>query len=470
MIFLFPTHSRISYSGAMRRRCFCGIYGVLAALAGFLASTSVMAAPIERNPTAVTGGATSEKRPPEVLDAIKRYEGGDAEKAFELLKAAGAKYPNLSPPRVMFANIYFSDRQKAAGLRQLEIAIVEAPDDPEAHLIFGDIAVFERRVSDAEAQYEAGRSLLSRFTGDAKRKAALSAQCQLGLASVAKMRGKWDIAAKQISQLLETQPDNATARQRLAEALLANGKPDDALKQLEAAVKANDKLPPSAMLMADLYRQMGKTKEAVEWLTRAEQEAPKDLRVRLGMADYYFGDGQLDKASSEFDAAAKIDPQSIEAKIGRGMVARFRGDLVTARKELEAVLEKAPSNLAASNQLILIAADENDDKKLAKALDLAIANLKSMPQNPEAEATLGWVCFKLGRIDEAERHLQAATAAGVVSRDTGFYLAKLLYARGQRGEALDFLRKAVEGRGPFAHADDARKWLATQSTNGAPQK
>src|ERR1041385_5937250 len=104
------------------------------------------------------------------------------------------------------------------------------------------------------------------------------------------------------------------------------------------------------------------------------------------------------------------------------MVARFRGDLVTARKELEAVLEKAPSNLAASNQLILIAADENDDKKLAKALDLASANLKSMPQNPEAEATLGWVCFKLGRIDEAERHLQAATAAGVVSRDTGFYL------------------------------------------------
>src|SRR5260221_9228202 len=122
-----------------RRLAFNGVAGVLVYTACFLATAGgVKAAPIERNPTAA--GPTSEKRPPEVLEAIKRYEGGDPEKAFELLKAASGKYPNLAPARVMFANMYISDRQKTAGLRQLELAVIEAPDDPEAHLIFGDIA------------------------------------------------------------------------------------------------------------------------------------------------------------------------------------------------------------------------------------------------------------------------------------------------------------------------------------------
>jgi tetratricopeptide (TPR) repeat protein len=443
---------------------------IVVAVSGWAGGGPLRAAPIERSPT-TAHEPTSDKRPPEVLEAIKRFEGGNTEKAFELLKAASAKYPNLAPPRVMLANMYFSDRQRAAGLQQLELAVVESPEDPEPHLIFGDIAVFERRVSDAEAQYEAGRASLTRYSADAKRKSALTSQCQLGLATVAKMRGRWDAVQKQLSLLLEAQPQNASAHERLAEALIAIGKPDEALKELQTAVKADAKLPPAPMLMAEINRQAGKGAEVEKWLTRAVQEAPQDVRTRLAMAKWFLDEGQLEKAAAEFDEAEKIDPKSIEVKLGIGTVARFRHDYAKARQYFDAVLEQMPGNFSASNQLALLLADQADRSKLPQALEIATANLQSAPQNSEAESTLGWVYYKLNKLDDAERHLRASAARGIFSRDTAYFVAKLTFDRGQRDESLSLLRQAVKDRGPFAHAEEAAHWLTQRTKSSeAPQK
>jgi tetratricopeptide (TPR) repeat protein len=430
----------------------------------------VHAAPIERNPTTINE-PTSDKRPSEVREAIKLFEGGNAEKAFELLKAASAKYPNLAPPRVMLANMYISDRQRAVGLQQLELAAIESPDDSEPHLIFGDIAIFEHRASDAEAQYEAGRTLLAKYSADAKRKAALFSQCQLGLANVAKLRGRWEAVQKQLALLLETQPQNATAHERMAEAQIAIGKPDGALKELQAAVKADSKLPPAPMLMAEIYRQIGNGTEVENWLRRAVKDSPQDIRARLAMGKWFLDEGRLEESAAEFAAAEKIDPKSTEVKLGLGTVARYQHNHAKARQNFEAVLEQAPGNFSAGNQLALEMADQADQSKLRQALEIATANLRSAPQNVEAESTLGWVHYKLGNLDEAERYLRASAAPGVLSRDTAFFVAKLAFDRGKRDESLHFLRQAVENRGPFAHADEAALWLAQRTKSSeAPKK
>jgi tetratricopeptide (TPR) repeat protein len=431
------------------------------------------AAPIER-PTTAKGPAATDTRPPEVLEAIKRFEGGDAEKALALLKQASEKYPILAPPRVMLGNLFISNRQKAAGLEQLELAVVESPADPEAHLIFGDIATFEGRTSDAEAQYKLGRELLASYNADAKRKAKLTSQCELGLAKVEKMRGRWDAVQKQLTHLLEAQPQNAIAHQRMAEVMIAINKPDEAVKQFQSAIKADSNLPSAAVLMADVYRQIGKTSEVQKWLLRGVQEAPNDVRARIGMGDWWLVEGEYEKAAAEFAAAEKLAPNSIDVKLGLGTAARYQHDLAKARNYFEAVLEQSPGNFGASNQLALLLADQAekaDPLKLHNALDIAESNLQSMPKSAEAESTLGWVLYRMGRLDDAERHLRAAMSGGMLSRDTAYYIAKLRSDRGKSDESLALLRKAVESSGPFAHADEAAKWLADQSRSSeAPKK
>ncbi|HKD36804.1 MAG TPA: tetratricopeptide repeat protein, partial [Pirellulales bacterium] len=384
------------------------------------------------------------------------------------------KHPGLAPPRVMLANLYISNRQKTSGLQQLELAVVESPADPEAHLIFGDIAIFEGRPSDAEAQYKTGAALLTNYNADAQRKEKLTSQCELGLANVEKLRGRWDAVQKQLNHLIAAQPQNATAHQRMAEAFIAIDKPDEALKQFQAAVKADPKLRPAPLLMAEVYRQIGKSSEVLKWLLRASQDAPGDVRTRLAMGDWWLGAGDYQKAATEFAAAEKIAPNSLDVRISLGMAARYQRDFTKARRYLDAALEQSPGNFAASNQLALVIADQADKpdpSKLLPALEIAQSNLKSAPNSAEAESTLGWVLYRMGNLDEAERHLRAVMSSGSVSRDTAFYIAKLKSDRGQRSEALTLLRRAIESKGPFAHADEAARWLAQQDRSSeAPKK
>ncbi len=435
---------------------------------------SLRAAPIERPATPKSGGS-NDTRPPEVLEAIKRFEGGDSEMAFSFLKKASEKYPSLAPPRVMLANLFISNRQKAAGLEQLELAVVESPADPEAHLIFGDIALFEGRSSDAEAQYKLGNELLANYNADAKRKVKLVAQCELGLAKVEKMRGRWDAVQKQLNHLLQAQPQNATAHRLMAEAMIAIDNPDNAVKQFQAAINSDPALPPVALLMADVYRQIGKRSEVEKWLLRGVQDAPNDLRARVAMGEWWLGEGQYEKAAAEFAASEKSAPNSIEVKLGIGTIARYQHDFAKARKYLDAVLEQSPGNFSASDQLALVLidqADKSDPSNLRRALEIAQSNLQSAPKNSEAESTLGWAFYRIGKLDEAERHLRAAIGRGTVSRDTAYYIAKLAFDRGERNESLAMLRKAVESSGPFAHADEAAQWLKQQTprSSEAPKK
>src|SRR5207237_10634736 len=111
-------------------------------------------------------------------------------------------------------------------------------------------------------------------------------------------------------------------------------------------------------------------------------------------------------------------------------------------------LEQGQGNFSASNQLALLMADQADASKLPRALEIASSNLQTNPQNTEAESTLGWVFYKMGKLDDAERHLRASSARGSISRDTAYYIAKLAFDRGLRDESLKLLRHAVESRGP----------------------
>ena len=117
----------------------------IAVLAACCGANRLSAAPIGGSTTIpeAAPAAVPDTNPPEVQDAIKRFNGGDAAAACELLKKAAAKYPQLSPPRVMLASLYLTDNQRAAGLEQLEAAAQDYPDDPEPHLIFADIGVVE---------------------------------------------------------------------------------------------------------------------------------------------------------------------------------------------------------------------------------------------------------------------------------------------------------------------------------------
>ena len=98
----------------------------------------------------------------------------------------------------------------------LEQAVMDAPNDPEAYMFIGDLALSDHRVTEAQLLYEKASQLLVEFKKSDKRKEALQPGIHRGLAEVAMSRKDWVGAQKQLEAWLKLSPKNTGAMQMLA--------------------------------------------------------------------------------------------------------------------------------------------------------------------------------------------------------------------------------------------------------------
>ncbi len=94
----------------------------------------------------VIGTAVSNSNDPQyqdVTDALTRFQNGDVDGARDLLERARQKNPKLAPSEVMLARLLVAAGQLALGRAELERAVVAYPNDPEAYLLFAELALRE---------------------------------------------------------------------------------------------------------------------------------------------------------------------------------------------------------------------------------------------------------------------------------------------------------------------------------------
>jgi hypothetical protein len=70
------------------------------------------------------------------------------------------------------------------------------------------------------------------------------------------------------------------------------------------------------------------------------------------------------------------------------------------------------------------------------------------------------VLFRLNRVDEADKAVQAAGTKANLSSDSAYFVAEIWSARGHKDEARKLLKLALGTSGAFAFRKDAEKLLA----------
>lgn len=104
--------------------------------------------------------------------------------------------------------------------------------------------------------------------------------------------------------------------------------------------------------------------------------------------------------------ALAADPASM-AFMPLGEALRRRGDLEVALRVATCGVERHPLLPEAHDLLARVSADRGD---LDRAVDEWQTVLNLAPENADARKGLGFVCFQLGRLDDAAAHLGAALA------------------------------------------------------------
>ena len=96
---------------------------------------------------------------------------------------------------------------------QLDEAVQSNPSDPEPYVILGEIAVQDRRLSEATIDFDKARQLLATYDRNAMRKASLEHRTLSGIAWVAETRENWKQAEQDLRELLKLMPDDVVAYQ-----------------------------------------------------------------------------------------------------------------------------------------------------------------------------------------------------------------------------------------------------------------
>ena len=189
---------------------------------------------------------------------------------------------------------------------------------------------------------------------------------------------------------------------------------------------------------------------------------PEDLKTRIAAASWALETGQLEEAKKHAAKAMQLDPKSLDGRMLRGVVALFLKEFKAAEEDFQVILEQYPKNFSAKNNLALALCEQKDDIKKSRSLDYATDNAQLNPKSSEALSTLGWVFFRLGRLNDAEEWLKRAAAAsgGNLKPDTAYYYAQVAYDLGRKDEAKKLLDDVLKTDRPmFSMRQEARDLL-----------
>jgi tetratricopeptide (TPR) repeat protein len=380
----------------------------------------------------------------DVDEAIKRFGNRDVLGARQFLESAKRKYPNLPPVDLMMAKLHFVSGNAAAAQASLEQTVMDDPTDPEPYILLGDQAIAQGRTVDAEALYEKGLELIGKYDGNAKRKHNMIIKAHNGHALVAERRRKWEPAVADLQILLKEDPENATAHFRLGRALFMLNKQKEGVDELEKAQKLDANLPHPMVSAALLYDQLGQRDEAAKSFQNAVRADRTNLKTLLAYAQWLIQTGDPGNAEKVLVEARKIEPESVDVLSLSGVAARMSKKMKPAEDYFVEALRLAPSNSGVINQLALLLIDQPDDDKRKRALDFAQINATLRPDSSEANITLSWVLYNLGRARDANEVFKKGVQLGGMTADSSYLVAKMLVDQKQKDVAKQILERALE--------------------------
>jgi Flp pilus assembly protein TadD len=123
------------------------------------------------------------------------------------------------------------------------------------------------------------------------------------------------------------------------------------------------------------------------------------------------------------------------------MLAEKRDNLALLEQDLRFILEREPDNAMALNALGYTLADRTT--RYTEAKQLIEQAYQLTPNDPAILDSLGWVNYRLGNLDEAERLLRQALQE-YPDHEVAAHLGEVLWAQGKQQEARKLWRAALE--------------------------
>lgn len=388
----------------------------------------------------------------------------DKRRALQVMEALVASRGEDPNAVFSYANLAYLVEEYPLAAQQIERLLTMQPGLPRALVLKANVL---RKLGRDEEALEAYRTALDALPKDSA--------LRLGYARMLVDMERLPAAREQFRLLGKQLPDNADVA--YAEGLLAMqaGDLDQAEKHFKRLLKLGQRIDEAAYALGQIAETRNRPEEALQWYRQVSdgssymdamvrsavlinrqqglaaaraylrgielQTSQQELRLRLVEAELLRDAGQREEAQQVYDEALQQFPDNIELLYARAMNAEGLGRLDLLERDLNAILKQEPDNVQALNALGYTLADRTN--RYREAYDLVRRAYEQRPDDPAIIDSMGWVYFRLGRLEEAEQYLRRALDKHF-DAEIAAHLGEVLWVRGRQDEARRIWQDALQ--------------------------
>ena len=407
---------------------------------------------------------------PLAMFQVQQYLGRARDKAAAtaMLQRLLTPYMATLEARVVLAQAAFARGANELALSEAQAALAINPHSEVAVLTLAQVTQDQAEVA----------SLLGKFVADNP----TAQEARAALARVLVTQKQYQQARKEFLALLKDQPDNLGTLYALGIMSMQLDEPAAAEKYLAHFIKvhtanpSDERDPAKVLLMlSQLAEDRGDLKAARDWLEQVDEEEPAtffgaqikraqllgkggdlagadallstlkpedaagEAHVVLARGQILRDAGKLAEAYTLMQAGAARYPANTDLLYDFALLAEKTGHPEVMEKSLRQVMELAPDSHHAYNALGYSLAERN--VRLDEALVLIDKALKLSPQDPFIMDSMGWVQYRLGKLDEAADYLRRAYTLRP-DVEIAVHLGEVLWHKGDKSGAQTIWRQA----------------------------
>jgi tetratricopeptide (TPR) repeat protein len=247
--------------------------------------------------------------------------------------------------------------------------------------------------------------------------------------------------AVEILEPMTLEEDNPEAAYMLAVIHYQQNKHDSAMTLLRTIEHESDQFEDSIYLQVRILIERQQDNQAIELIkeTLTNQDVVSPGLYTL-LASLYMEQKQLQKGYDLLDAALIRYPDNAQIYFEYGLLLEQDRAQMQAITLMEKVLELEPDHAEALNYLGYTWADNNIN--LEKALEYVKKSMRLKPGNGYIQDSLGWVYFRMGKLDRAIQEILKALEMEPEDPNIHEHLGDIYQAQGQQKKAIQAYKNA----------------------------
>jgi tetratricopeptide (TPR) repeat protein len=384
-----------------------------------------------------------------LADAHRRL--GEEELAIETLRSLLEIHPTNVEGRAELASVLISLGQIEAAESQIRKAQTLDPNNPLVTRAIIELLIAQQKWDEGE--------LIARALA-ARQGEELTGNLLLG--QLFSAQNSFKRAALAFFNILQINPDHEVALTDYVRVLMQDGQLTKAREFLENRAHDDPKDGATYNLLGQVYSAEDRSIEEIEAAFQRAAELDKSWSIPfLHLGRILISKGMPQDALEVIMEGLARDPNSEALNIAYAILHQDLGNNARATEIYDKLVNRGQGGELARNNLALLIADfEYADKS---RLELAYDLTKDFEEkkHPARLDTLGWVQYRMGDIEEAQRLLQKAVDLGLNTPRTHYHLGLTYLALDDRKRAKNSLQKAVASGATYTGLEEARRALAT---------